>query len=91
MIHQYKMATDKTMIDNKPPLHVEFLRRRFEDVIKKAKVDRDNRLLVQKIESIFEHGHHHSIKKEIQRHADKYVTGTMGSPLRKRDVYFINK
>jgi hypothetical protein len=91
MIHQYKMANYKPMIGNKSPPQVEFLRRRFDDVIKKAKVERDNRILVQKIESIFENGHHHSIKKEIQRHADKFTTITISSPSRKRDIYFINK
>jgi hypothetical protein len=46
---------------------------------------------VQKIETIFEHGHHHSIQKEIKKHADKFTISTIGSPARKRDVYFINK
>lgn len=40
MIHQQNMATYKTMIDNRPPPQVEFLRRRCENVIRKAKVER---------------------------------------------------
>ena len=62
----------------------------YEDVIKKAKVEQDNRILVNKIEAIFEHGHHLSLKKEIKRHADKFVMAT-SSTNRKPDLYEINK
>jgi|JI6StandDraft_1071083.scaffolds.fasta_scaffold07384_3 hypothetical protein len=89
LIHQHKMATYKPMIDNKAPPQVEFLRRRFEDVIKKAKVDRDNRILVHKIETIFQHGHHLSLKKEIKKHADRFaiVNSSGSSSSRRPDQY----
>lgn len=80
------MAAYKTCIDNRPPQQFEFLRKRCEDVIKKAKVERDNRNLVQKIETIFEFGHPLSIKKDIQKHAGKYMK-PMGSNIRKREAH----